>query len=266
MQDERETGQVQQAAGRPEQTSSGEGGPKRKMSSLAVAGFILSFFTALIGLALSVVALVRIKKSGERGKGLAVAGICIGLATTLIVAAVAVVATGAINNAVKTNDKAAQLADRAAVYGTAVDAGNAVIDAYNQSNNLSVMAHPTDSQADREKAQANADLIRKIKQDVGAALDKLATEKVFTSDAEAKKKLEATQKAWEADTGALDKIAAGYEALAKGDVDTFNSFVDNQQSYLDTDQAFGKTITDLGSYLVGKQNTLGNEVNSLQKK
>lgn len=46
-------------------------------NALAVAGFVLSFFMAIVGLILSIVACKQIRDSGEKGKGLAIAGIVI---------------------------------------------------------------------------------------------------------------------------------------------------------------------------------------------
>ena len=54
-------------------------------NALAIAGFVLSFFSTLIGLILSIIAYKQIKESGERGKGLAVAGIVISSVVMAIV-------------------------------------------------------------------------------------------------------------------------------------------------------------------------------------
>ena len=47
-------------------------------NTISIIGFVLSLFDGLIGLILSIVALVQINKSGEKGKGLAIAGVIIG--------------------------------------------------------------------------------------------------------------------------------------------------------------------------------------------
>ncbi|KAA8818302.1 hypothetical protein CSQ85_09070 [Bifidobacterium rousetti] len=52
---------------------------KPKMNTCAVVGFILSFLLWLVGLIVSIVALVQINHRRERGKGLAVAGIIISI-------------------------------------------------------------------------------------------------------------------------------------------------------------------------------------------
>ena len=48
-------------------------------NSLSIVGFILSFFTSLIGLILSIVSYRQVKESGEKGKELSIAGIIISL-------------------------------------------------------------------------------------------------------------------------------------------------------------------------------------------
>lgn len=61
---------------------------KRKTSTCAIAGFILSFFIFTPGLILSIVGLDETKKYGEDGKGLAIAGIvisCITLLMTIVI-------------------------------------------------------------------------------------------------------------------------------------------------------------------------------------
>lgn len=49
-----------------------------KYNTLAIVGFVLSFFTNLIGAIISLVSLSQIKKTGEKGRGLAIAGAIIG--------------------------------------------------------------------------------------------------------------------------------------------------------------------------------------------
>lgn len=48
-------------------------------SSLAITGFVLSFFISLAGLIVSLVALSQLKKTGDRGRGLATAGVVISI-------------------------------------------------------------------------------------------------------------------------------------------------------------------------------------------
>ena len=48
-----------------------------RTNGLAIAGFIVSFFAGVVGLILSIVGLVQIRKTNEGGKGLAIAGITI---------------------------------------------------------------------------------------------------------------------------------------------------------------------------------------------
>ena len=70
---------------------------------LAIVGFILSFFTALIGLIISAVALHKAKTEyGGNGKGLAIAGIVIGslevVAVVLIVVCVFVLSLAIVGS------------------------------------------------------------------------------------------------------------------------------------------------------------------------
>ena len=56
----------------------------QKYNGLAVAGFICSFFVAVIGLILSIIGLNQIKKQGGKGKGLATAGIVISIISMVL--------------------------------------------------------------------------------------------------------------------------------------------------------------------------------------
>ena len=51
--------------------------PQDKWNSLAIAGFVLSFFSCIVGLILSIIGYRQTKQSGEKGKELALAGIII---------------------------------------------------------------------------------------------------------------------------------------------------------------------------------------------
>ena len=63
----------------------------RPLSTLAVVGLVLAFFVNVIGLVISIIALVKLRTSGERGRGLAIAGIIVGSAW-IVVFAVALIA------------------------------------------------------------------------------------------------------------------------------------------------------------------------------
>ncbi|WEV67908.1 DUF4190 domain-containing protein [Bifidobacterium sp. ESL0769] len=58
--------------------------PEQKWNTMCIVGFILSFFMPLIGLVLSVVALVQINHSGEKSKPMAIAGLVIGAISTIL--------------------------------------------------------------------------------------------------------------------------------------------------------------------------------------
>ena len=56
--------------------------PVAKTNTLAIVGFILSFFVTVAGLVVSIIALRQIKQTGEGGHGLALAGVIIGAVFT----------------------------------------------------------------------------------------------------------------------------------------------------------------------------------------
>ncbi|NEG69800.1 DUF4190 domain-containing protein [Bifidobacterium choloepi] len=79
-------GGYQQGYGQPGYGPNGYGQPgyqppvpqyPNRWNGMAIAGFICSFFFAIVGLVLSIVGLVQVNKTRERGRGLAIAGICI---------------------------------------------------------------------------------------------------------------------------------------------------------------------------------------------
>ncbi|WP_220036624.1 DUF4190 domain-containing protein [Curtobacterium sp. MCBD17_008] len=52
--------------------------PTDRLNTLSVVGFVLAFVANVVGLVVSVIALVQIGRTGERGRGLAIAGIVVG--------------------------------------------------------------------------------------------------------------------------------------------------------------------------------------------
>jgi hypothetical protein len=46
-------------------------------NTMALVGFVMSFFNCIVGLILSIIGMSQIKKTGEPGKGFALAGIII---------------------------------------------------------------------------------------------------------------------------------------------------------------------------------------------
>ena len=56
----------------------------QKFNVLAIVGFVLSLFLSIIGAILGVIALVQIKRTGQRGRGLALAAIIIGVVFFII--------------------------------------------------------------------------------------------------------------------------------------------------------------------------------------
>lgn len=64
------------------------GQTKAKWSGWSIAGFIVSFFSSIIGLIFSILGLRQTKRTGRRGRGLAIAGIVISIVGFLLTIAV----------------------------------------------------------------------------------------------------------------------------------------------------------------------------------
>ena len=64
----------------------------KKTNTLAIVGFVLSFFVAIAGLVCSIIARKQIRETGEGGAGLALAGLIISIVSMAIVAIYAVIA------------------------------------------------------------------------------------------------------------------------------------------------------------------------------
>ncbi len=59
-------------------------GNPNKTNTLAIVGFILSFFVSIAGLICSIIARKQIRETGEGGSGLALAGLIISIASVAI--------------------------------------------------------------------------------------------------------------------------------------------------------------------------------------
>jgi hypothetical protein len=89
--------------------------PPRSTNGLAIAGLILAFLMAPIGLILSIVGLVQAGRRGQKGKGLAIAGVVVSL-LSIVTATVAVVAlSSAAVNTISTLADPGCTAGRAAI-------------------------------------------------------------------------------------------------------------------------------------------------------
>jgi uncharacterized membrane protein len=80
---------------------------QNKTNTLAIVGFILSFFFSFVGAILGLVALDQIKKSAgmESGKGLAIAAVIIGFVPIVVIVILAIlgpVIGGVFNNITNT--------------------------------------------------------------------------------------------------------------------------------------------------------------------
>lgn len=68
---------TQQYQAVPPQGYSSINNPQDRWNGMCIAGFVCSFVIPVVGLILSIIALVQINKSGEKSKGMAIAGIAI---------------------------------------------------------------------------------------------------------------------------------------------------------------------------------------------
>ena len=67
-----------------------------RFNTMSVVGFILAFIVNIAGLIVSIVALVQIRRTAERGRGLAIAGIIIsGLSIAIVLIAIVAAAIAA---------------------------------------------------------------------------------------------------------------------------------------------------------------------------
>jgi uncharacterized membrane protein len=64
---------------------------KDKLNVWALLGFIFAFVAPILGLIFSIIALVQIKKTGERGRGFAIAGLIIAIVFFVIIIILAVI-------------------------------------------------------------------------------------------------------------------------------------------------------------------------------
>ena len=63
---------------------------------LAIVGFVLSFFSTIVGLIISIIAYKQVKQTGEKGKELAIAGIVISSISIAIAVLVFIIYFGII--------------------------------------------------------------------------------------------------------------------------------------------------------------------------
>ncbi len=121
-----------------EQSSNPSPNPStNKTNSLAIVSLVLAFFIPIVGLVLGIVALTKINKSKESGKGLAVAGIVVSCIGLLLQALVVITIVGGTKAAIdvasnpnntnisttKPNDGSRMESDEVANAGTAIRDG-----------------------------------------------------------------------------------------------------------------------------------------------
>ncbi len=96
--------------------ASGEGGIQRSGGSrtLSITGFVLAFLISPVGLVISIIAMVKARRSGT-GNGLALAGIIVGLLGTAILAVGASVLMSLVPNFIELTEQCQGLASGAFV-------------------------------------------------------------------------------------------------------------------------------------------------------
>jgi hypothetical protein len=102
MYDQQQSPPMQQQGGYPNYSAAGvdprlANGQPAKTNGLAIAGLILAFIMAPVGLILSVVGLIQAGKRGQKGKALAVIGIVVSLLSIILVTVVFVAAAGKVS-------------------------------------------------------------------------------------------------------------------------------------------------------------------------
>lgn len=77
------------------QLKGGKAEDESKSNSMAIIGFVLSFFISIAGLICSIIAYRKCRDEGLNGKGLAIAGIAISVAS-MVLAFIYIIAASAI--------------------------------------------------------------------------------------------------------------------------------------------------------------------------
>jgi hypothetical protein len=180
----------------------------QKTNGLAIAGFVLSFFSTVIGLILSIIALVQVKKTGEKGKGLAIAGIIISSVMTVVGVVIAILITTAAVN----------IASQTQLYNNAISEVNESVYSYNRLVDLEVNAVDKTDQAAFQAAAANdAAKMREVVGDIRAKISDLADNDIFEQDAEAQRLYDDLVSSLPAFESTFDQMADIYDRIAAGD-------------------------------------------------
>lgn len=74
--------------------------PNQSWNVLTIVGFVFAFVSPLAGLVLSIIALVMVRKSGEKSRGLAIAGIIVGAINVIIVMLIALALVSSLSQSV----------------------------------------------------------------------------------------------------------------------------------------------------------------------
>ncbi len=244
--------------------------PESHLDALALTGFILSFFTFIIGLVVSIIALVRVKKTANRGKGFAIAGICISLVLSLLATALAfpVVALlkenaqqhariekqiDVINRDINSlNNQIDHEYSQEALYDRPLSLCDDFIDTLNANTDTkSVGGGVGASSRDRERAKTNTKAYKNILKAGNDCFSKLDKEDLFSGDTTEKRELNSLKEAWKkAGKPALNAYIGAMDDLLAGRYAQFNHFVGKQDGYGNDINGFISKFEDFNSYLI----------------
>jgi hypothetical protein len=214
-----------------------------KTNSLAIAGFILSFIFALVGLILSIIGFKQVKKTGEKGNGLAVAGIVISslsiVTSAIITVFVFVLGTGFVN--------------QVQLYNNAITDVNQPITSYNRLVTLETGSVDTgDVDSVKTAAGNDAAKIRQVIAELESEIDILGKNEVFSKDTKAKQLYDNLVAKFAGFEDAYSEAATIYERIAQGDFEAAYELEDIDLLGNDIDTE----LNALNQYLVQKAGNL----------
>jgi len=186
----------------------------KKTNAMAIVGFVLSFFASLIGMIISIIALKKIKKTGEGGKNLAIGGVIIGAIMTVVSVVISVVMISSLGLRV----------DKALQYDEAITDVNHLTSSYSRISDLEWTSADFDDVDSVQTAYSNdAQTIRTAIAEVGQKIDELKDDRIFKEDDEAKKLLDNLEKKYADFKDTYNEVADVYDAISRGDYSASSS-------------------------------------------
>ncbi|MCL2869951.1 DUF4190 domain-containing protein [Candidatus Saccharibacteria bacterium] len=218
---------------------------KSKTNTLAIVGFILSFFTGVIGIVLSAVAYAQIRKTGEGGKGLALAGIILGSILTIVGVIVAVAVSTAV---IDTNSKIDQ-------YNDGITALNKVIESYNSMlTSKTNSVDPSDTTAFKKATGEDAANYKQSMSQLTSRIEQLGKSQVFTQDTKAKRLYNNLDTKFTKFDTSMKELITLYEDTAAGK--TVNAQRLSGARLAISTNDINTDLNKLSSYLVSQANSL----------